>query len=54
MSDVRFVTTALIVWTGAVVLRGAPVPAQRGNAPAPPAGSGEALFVANCAFCHGR
>lgn len=27
---------------------------QRGNAPAAAPGSGEALFAANCAFCHGR
>jgi len=31
-----------------------PAAAQRGGAPAPPPGSGEALFAANCAFCHGR
>jgi cytochrome c oxidase cbb3-type subunit 3 len=51
---VKFVTMAFIVWAGAVALSAAPAAlAQRGGPPAP-AGSGEALFVANCAFCHGR
>ena len=51
----KFVTTALILWAGALVAAsGAPAAAQRGGAPAPPPGSGEALFAANCAFCHGR
>ena len=43
-----------MVWAGAALSAVAPPPVvQRGNAPAPP-GSGEALFVANCAFCHSR
>ena len=50
----KFVTTAFIVWAGAVALSAAPAAlAQRGGQAAAP-GSGEALFVANCAFCHGR
>lgn len=54
MPDVKFVITALLVWAGAVAVAAVPSSAQRGGAPAPPAGSGDALFVANCAFCHGR
>ena len=50
----KFVTTAFIIWAGAVAAAAVPPPPQRGGAPAPPPGSGEALFVANCAFCHGR
>src|SRR4029078_5554164 len=43
-----------MVWAGAVAIAAAPAArAQRGGQAAP-AGSGEALFVANCAFCHGR
>jgi cytochrome c oxidase cbb3-type subunit 3 len=50
---VKSVTTAFILWAGALVAAsGTPAAAQRG-APPPP-GSGEALFTANCAFCHGR
>jgi cytochrome c oxidase cbb3-type subunit 3 len=55
---VKFVSTALIVWAGAVAFAAAPastpVPSQRGGAPAAAPGSGEAIFGANCAFCHGR
>jgi cytochrome c oxidase cbb3-type subunit 3 len=56
MPDVRLVTPAFLVWAGAIAAAAAPTPllAQRGAAPAPPAGSGDALFVSNCAFCHGR
>lgn len=50
----KFVITALVVWSGALAAAAVPVSAQRGGPPAPPPGSGEALFVANCAFCHGR
>jgi cytochrome c oxidase cbb3-type subunit 3 len=53
MPDVKFVTTAFLVWAGALVSAAVPA-AQRGGAPAAPPGSGEALFAANCAFCHGR
>ena len=50
----KFVPSALIVWAGALVCAAAPISAQRGGAPAAAPGSGEALFGANCAFCHGR
>ena len=53
MPSVKFVTTAFFVWAVAVLSAAVSVSAQRGAAPAPP-GSGEALFAANCAFCHGR
>ena len=51
----KFVAAAVIVWTGAVVSAAVPPSSlsQRGAPPAAP-GSGEALFAANCAFCHGR
>lgn len=52
----KFVATAVLVWAGAVL--SAAVPAspmlQRGAGPGPEPGSGEALFVATCGFCHGR
>jgi len=51
---VKFVTTALIVWAGAVAISAAPASSAQRGGQAAPAGSGEALFVANCAFCHGR
>jgi cytochrome c oxidase cbb3-type subunit 3 len=51
---VKFATTALVIWAGAVLVAAAPAAAQRGAAPAAAPGSGEALFGANCAFCHGR
>jgi len=51
---VKLVTPAFVVWAGAVALAAAPAAAQRGATPPAPAGSGEALFSANCAFCHGR
>ena len=35
-------------------LSSAPRELQRGGAPAAAAGTGEAIFTANCAFCHGR
>jgi cytochrome c oxidase cbb3-type subunit III len=56
MHDVKSVATAFIVWSVAVLSIAVPSArtAQRGNAPAPPPGSGEALFAANCGFCHGR
>jgi len=52
---VKFVAVAVLVWTGAVVSAAVPPSSlsQRG-APPPAPGSGEALFVATCAFCHGR
>ncbi|HEY2435036.1 MAG TPA: c-type cytochrome [Vicinamibacterales bacterium] len=51
----KFVSTAIILWAGALVSAGTPAgaTAQRGGPP-PAAGTGEALFAANCAFCHGR
>lgn len=56
MHDVKSVATAFIVWSVALLSTATPSArsAQRGNAPAPPPGSGEALFAANCGFCHGR
>jgi cytochrome c oxidase cbb3-type subunit 3 len=51
---VKFVTTAFILWAGAVALSAASSPAAQRGGQAAPAGSGEAIFVANCAFCHGR
>ena len=50
----KLVSSALLVWAGAIVCAAAPAAAQRGAAPAAAPGSGEALFAANCAFCHGR
>jgi cytochrome c oxidase cbb3-type subunit 3 len=56
MPSVKFVATTFIVWACAVLSGAGPLPvtAQRGGGPAPAAGSGEALFAASCAFCHGR
>jgi cytochrome c oxidase cbb3-type subunit 3 len=52
---VKFVATAVILWTGAVLSAAVPSStAQRGAAPAAAPGTGEAIFAANCAFCHGR
>src|SRR4051812_13819007 len=61
MPAVKFVKTivsALILWAGAVLSASAPVApaaaAAQANRPAPEPGSGEALFGAQCGFCHGR
>jgi cytochrome c oxidase cbb3-type subunit 3 len=54
MPDVKFVTMAFITWTAAAVFAAAPAPGQRGGAPVAAPGTGESIFVANCAFCHGR
>jgi cytochrome c oxidase cbb3-type subunit 3 len=53
---VKFVATAILVWAGAVLSAAAPSSPmfQRGAGPGPEPGSGDALFAANCAFCHGR
>lgn len=58
MRTVKFVIPVLAVWAVAVAAASlapapAPAPTQRGAPPAA-AGDGEALFGANCAFCHGR
>jgi cytochrome c oxidase cbb3-type subunit 3 len=55
MRNVKFVAPVLVLWTGALLSAAAPAsPMLQRGAPPPPAGSGEALFTANCAFCHGR
>jgi cytochrome c oxidase cbb3-type subunit 3 len=49
------VVSAVVLWTGAVLAASTPVPLPQ-QAPAPPAApaGGQAIFVAQCAFCHGR
>ena len=60
MPAVRFaktIMTALLLWVGTVLSASAPVApaAAAQEAPRPPEpGSGEALFAAQCGFCHGR
>ena len=57
MPAVKFVKTiaaALLLWAGTVLSASAPVAPPQANRPAPEAGSGEALFAAQCGFCHGR
>jgi cytochrome c oxidase cbb3-type subunit 3 len=52
---VELVASAVVVWMGAVLLASAPVAAARqANRPAAEAGSGDAIFAAQCGFCHGR
>jgi cytochrome c oxidase cbb3-type subunit 3 len=56
MPPVKFVKTlaaVLMVWAGAVLSASAPVAPQQAR-PEPEPGSGEALFSAQCGFCHGR
>lgn len=44
-----------MVWTGAVLAASTPAPVhQQAPAPAATAQSGQAIFAAQCAFCHGR
>jgi cytochrome c oxidase cbb3-type subunit 3 len=52
---VKFVLSAVVVWAGAVlaVSAAAPIPQQAPAQAAAPAG-GQAIFAAQCAFCHGR
>jgi cytochrome c oxidase cbb3-type subunit 3 len=52
---VKLVVFALVVWTGAVLSASVP-PSIARQAPAPAATStgGQAIFAAQCAFCHGR
>src|SRR5262245_17279723 len=58
MPAVRFAKTivmALLLWAGTVLSASAPVTPVAQEAPRPPEpGSGEATFVAQCGFCHGR
>src|SRR5262249_23848193 len=57
MPPVKFARTlvsALTLWAGAVLSASAPVAAPQAARPAPEAGTGEALFAAQCGFCHGR
>src|SRR5262245_7321552 len=62
MPAVKFVKTiaaVLVLWAGAILSASAPVapPAPRAPQqarPEPEPGSGEALFSAQCGFCHGR
>jgi cytochrome c oxidase cbb3-type subunit III len=51
---VKTIASALILWAGAVLSASAPVAPPQANRPAPEAGSGDALFAAQCGFCHGR
>lgn len=48
----RAVVSAVVLWAGAVLAASTPVPVSQ-QAPLAPAG-GQAIFVAQCAFCHGR
>jgi len=52
---VKGVLSAVVVWAGAVLSASAlaPIPQQTAAQAAAPA-DGQAIFVAQCAFCHGR
>jgi cytochrome c oxidase cbb3-type subunit 3 len=57
MPPVKFVKTlalAFLLWTGAVLSASAPLAPAQATRLAPAPGSGEALFAAQCGFCHGR
>jgi len=57
MPPVKFVKTlasAFLLWAGAVLSASAPVAPAQAARPAPEAGTGDALFAAQCGFCHGR
>jgi cytochrome c oxidase cbb3-type subunit 3 len=43
-----------MVWAGAVLAASAPVPIPQQPAPAAAPAGGQAIFAAQCAFCHGR
>jgi len=50
---VKIAATVFLFWAGAVLSASAPLARQQVR-PAPEPGSGEALFAAQCGFCHGR
>jgi cytochrome c oxidase cbb3-type subunit 3 len=50
---VKFVFPAVMVWAGAVLAASSP-PIQQASATTAAPSGGQAIFAAQCAFCHGR
>jgi cytochrome c oxidase cbb3-type subunit III len=51
---VKFAVSAIVVWSAAILAASTPPPIQQARVSATAASGGQAIFAAQCAFCHGR